>query len=309
MQVEKYPGVAARANTQSQGEHPETVRILAADSAVACVALAGSAVRAQTVVLRKGTTLAAAQIAVLASVGLAEVDVFAPPRVALLATGDELVEVGRPVGPAQIRNCCSPLLTALLRPMGCEVTDLGIVGDRMLMLRRAINRGLEFDAFFVTGSMSRGKHDYVPRLLAELGVQLKIAQLRIRPLTPLVFGLAEHCMVFGLSDNPVSGFVCTLRLASRLLARMSGGAVVERWVTGRLLEGLPANGPSEFYQPARLTVPPGSSSAKNEFAAVMPLERKGSGDVFTLAVANALLVRAENEPPAPKGTMVRVLEI
>jgi molybdopterin molybdotransferase len=106
--------------------------------------------------------------------------------------------------------------------------------------------------------------------------------------------------VFGLPGNPVSAFVCTVRLAARLLARMAGGDDPEpRWTAGPLVSPLPANGPREFYQPA-VVQPDGS---------VRPLQWKGSADVYTLAAASALLVRGENEPALPAGHVVRVMEI
>jgi len=96
----------------------------------------------------------------------------------------------------------------------------------------------------------------------------------------------------------VSGFACTLRLASRLLARLGGGAVDEDWIEGTLTEPLGANGPREFYQPV---VRVGSR--------ITPLKWKGSADVYTLARANALMVRPENEPALPVGSTVRVMPI
>ncbi len=104
--------------------------------------------------------------------------------------------------------------------------------------------------------------------------------------------------IFGLPGNPVSGFVCTLRLAARLLARLGGANPEPRWITLPLVVPLAANGPREFYQPAILTN-----------GGVAPLEWKGSADVYTLAAADALLVRAENEPPRAAGDVVRVLEL
>jgi molybdopterin biosynthesis enzyme len=90
---------------------------------------------------------------------------------------------------------------------------------------------------------------------------------------------------------------------------MGGSPAGERWVSGRLESDLPANGPREFYQPALVHPTHGSSSSHAEFAAITPLTWKGSADLFTLAVANALIVRGENEPALPKGTVVRVLEL
>jgi molybdopterin molybdotransferase len=163
--------------------------------------------------------------------------------------------------------------------------------------------------------MSMGAYDYVPAAFADLGVDLKITKVRVKPGKPFVFGVKHDAessanrFVFGLPGNPVSAFVCTLRLASRILARLNGGAPQERWLTGRLESGLPANGPREFYQPVIRKGPVGHKSAQNELPGIEMLNWRGSADVFTLARANALLVRAENEPALPKGTMVRVLEI
>ena len=308
------------------------------------VAKRGSDCGAGQVVLKQGTRLGPAQIAVAASVGACELEVYAKPQAAVLATGDELVSVEHEPGPSQIRNSNSPMLVSLLRRMGCEVTDLGVAPDRPDAIRDALERGLAYDALFVTGGMSMGERDYVPRILKELGVDLKITKLRIKPGKPFVFGVREGdrlpaviagggspgtdsqdrglpptaitdgahsglSFVFGLPGNPVSGFVCTVRLASRLLSRLAGGVPEERWVSGKLDSGLPANGPREFYQPAFRAVASGRDSSHGELATITPLKWKGSADLFTLAQANVLLARPENDPPLPRGTVVRALEL
>lgn len=285
------------------------VRILRADGGSRFVAPRGSDCPAGRVVLRAGATIGPAQVAVAASVGAAELDVFARPRVAVLATGDELVTSDQPPGPSQIRNSNNPMLACLLRKLGCDVTDLGIVRDDPQAIREALERGLNFDALFVTGGMSMGEYDYVPRTFQQLGVELKITKLRIKPGKPFVFGVRPPSFVFGLPGNPVSAYVCTIRLASRLLTRLAGGQVEERWLTGRLEVGMPVNGPREFYQPAFRGVAPGRDSSHAEFATITPLPWKGSADLFTLARANVLIVRPENDPTLPKGTIVRVLEL
>jgi molybdopterin molybdotransferase len=285
------------------------VRILRVDKPSRFVAARGSDARAGQVILKPGTRIGPAQIAVAATVGAAEIDVFERPGVAVLSTGDELVPIDREPGTSQIRNANSPMLLALLRRMGCDATDLGVAEDDPEIIREALKRGLGFDALFVTGGMSMGEYDYVPRLLIELGVDLKITKLRIKPGKPFVFGVSPSCFVFGLPGNPVSAFVCASRLASRVITRLAGGSPDERWLTGRLDAGLPVNGPREFYQPAVRTVAPGRDSSHGEFASITPLKWVGSADLFTLARANVLIVRPENDPPLPKGTVLRVLEI
>jgi molybdopterin molybdotransferase len=209
------------------------------------------------------------------------------------------------------------MLVALLRRLGCDVRDLGVAVDDPAELRTAIEEGLRADALFVSGGMSMGEYDYVPRILREMNFDFHVTKLKIKPGKPFVFatrqGLAgvgrdaetgrtfldtRRQFVFGLPGNPVSGFVCTVRLAARLLSRLAGEPPRERWTDATLIDPLRANGPREFYQPAILT---GS--------AVRPLHWKGSADIYTLARANALLVRAENEPAQPAGMRVRVLEV
>jgi molybdopterin molybdotransferase len=318
---------------------PNTVRILRTDNYSRFVAQRGSDCKAGQVVLAAGTRLGPAQLAVAAAVGATELEVFENPRVAVLATGDELVPANATPGRAQIRNSNTPMLLSLLRRLGCDVIDLGTAIDDPDTIRTALQKGLEFDALFVTGGMSMGEYDYVPKLLKELGVDLRITKLRIKPGKPFVFGtysgnrgpmdreivdgqfpahsvrpspphpLAPSVFVFGLPGNPVSAFVCTIRLASRVLIRIGGGAIEEPWLTGKLDTGLPVNGPREFYQPAIRTIAPGRDSTHGEFASITPLKWTGSADLFTLARANVLLVRPENDPPLPKGTVLRVLEI
>jgi molybdopterin molybdotransferase len=310
-------GVVPVEDTQENSDG--RVKILKAAGIARHVAPRGSDCAKGKLVLPKGTVLGPAQIAVAASVGAAEVEVFAAPRVAVLGTGDELVPYNADPAGAQIRNCNNPMLVALLKRFGCHVTDIGTARDDPDFIRARILEALtgDYDALFVTGGMSMGEHDHVPRLLQELGVDLRVTKLRIKPGKPFVFGVKRReggdaerpSFVFGLPGNPVSAYVCTIRLALRLLDRIGGGPVVERWLTGRLVVGLPANGPREFYMPAVRTVQPARISAQAVLPPIKPLEWKGSADVFTLAAANCMLVRAANEPPLPDGTLVRVLEI
>jgi molybdopterin molybdotransferase len=260
----------------------------------------GSDARAGGVVLRATTRVGPAQLAALATVGAATMRVFARPRVGVMSTGNEIVTPEKTPSGAQIRNSNSIMLVSLLRRLGCEVNELGIVRDERDAVRAALEHAIgEHDALFVTGGMSMGAYDFVPRTLAELGVELKVTKLRIKPGKPFVFGVRDERFVFGLPGNPVSAFVCTVRLASRLIARLGGRTVEERWIEASLSEPLPPNGPREFYQPVVLT---GDGRAT-------PLKWKGSSDVFTLASANGLLARAENEPALAGGQRVRVLEV
>jgi molybdopterin molybdotransferase len=318
-------GVVPVEDAERVGE--AAVRIIRPGQPSRYVATRGSDCTKGTIVLKRGVPIGPQQAAVLATVGAWEVDVFDRPRVAVLATGNELAAEGEYAGDMLIRNSNSPMLCSVLRRLGCVVTDLGVCRDEPEALKAKLTEGLGYDALFVSGGMSMGEYDFVPRLLAELGVELKITKLRIKPGKPFVFGVREGSgfgvqgsavgggtsrnpsYAFGLPGNPVSAFVCTIRLASRLLQRLAGGEVHENWQSGRLEVGMVPNGPREFYQPVIRTTAQGRSSAQSVLASIRPLTWKGSADLFTLATANALLVRGENEPPLPMGTVVRVLEI
>jgi molybdopterin molybdotransferase len=292
-------GVVPVEDTQRTGDR---VRINVVPAPGRFIARRASDCTAGSIVLARGVKLGAAQIAVAASVGASEVDVFARPRVGVLSTGDEIVAIDQTPGAAQIRNSNSPMLLALLSRLSCDVADLGTMRDDAQAIRDAIARGIGFDALFVSGGMSMGEYDLVPKVLASLGARVLITKLRIKPGKPFVYAQIDAgeraCHVFGLPGNPVSGFICALRLASRLLSRLAGGQPEEKWIHATLASALPANGPREFYQPAI-----------QRDGNVTPLTWKGSADIFTLARANALLVRAENEPELPAGASVRLLEI
>jgi molybdopterin molybdotransferase len=284
---------------QTERISPQRVRILSPAVPARYIARAGADTRAGDVVLERGVELTSAQIAVAATIGAATVPVFARPRVAVLGTGDELVPLHAQPTSIQIRNSNNPMLCALLEDLHCEVHNLGTVRDAPGMIRTAIEQGLTFDALFVTGGMSMGEYDFVPRTLIDLGVHLRITKLKIKPGKPFVFGQCAGptlCHVFGLPGNPVSAFVCTTRLASRIIQRLRGLHPGERWANAPVLTDLHANGPREFYQPAVVSA-----------QGVRPLAWKGSADLFTLARAHALIIREENAPPVPAGTAIRIL--
>ena len=301
----------------------DRVRVSGGSKVGKYIAKSGSDAPAGQVVLRAGTLLEAAGLAAAASVGAALVKVYAAPKVAIFATGDEIVPFDANPATAEIRNSNNIMMAALLKKMGCRVVDLGIVPDKPEQIRAALIKAMMLDAAVVSGGMSMGRYDYVPATLRELGAELKISKLRIKPGKPFIFSSVERavvagkkmagdpnivgpndgmCQVFGLPGNPVSGFVCLVRLASRLFARMSGAQPVERWLNGKLATPLEANGPREFYQPVML------ERSGNELR-VKPLPWKGSADLFTLATAQGLVVRSENEPALAGGSEVKVMEL
>jgi len=276
------------------------VRILRSSAPGRCVAQRGSDCVRGAIVLPAGTKLSAAQIAVAAGIGAASVPVWDRPLCAVLATGNEIVAVDQMPSAAQIRNSNNPMLRALLARLGCPARDLGVVADDRELIAQAIANALrDSDVLFVTGGMSMGKYDYVPPILKELGGELKITKLAIRPGKPFVLGaMPEGKYVVGLPGNPVSAYVCTLRLASRMLSRMGGGKPEDFIRHLPLADAVSSNGPREFYQPAKI-----------ESEQVHPLEWKGSADIFTLARADGLIIRPANGSAIAAGRTVPVIAL
>jgi molybdopterin molybdotransferase len=264
------------------------------------IARRGADCAAGKVVLKKGSKVTPAAIAVAASVGAANVEGFVRPRVVVLSSGDELVPIDRSPHTAQIRNSNGPMLVSLFEQLGADARDAGWVQDDPAAIRAAIESVIDdTDILVLSGGMSMGEYDFIPRVLREMSVELRITKLKIKPGKPFVFGVKNGKFIFGLPGNPVSGFACTLRLCSRLIARITGGSAsdAEQWIHGALTQPLPANGPREFYQPVHLDCT----------GTITPFGWKGSADIYTLAQANALLVRADNDPPRNVGDTVCVL--
>jgi molybdopterin molybdotransferase len=187
---------------------------------------AGEDVRAGERVLAAGGALGPAELAMLASVGRAEVRCARRPRVAVLATGDELVEPGRPLEPGQIRDSNTIALAAQAERAGGEVVRRAVVPDTLEATTAALRDALgAADVVCVSGGVSVGPHDHVKPALAALGVEERFWGVRLKPGKPTWFGSSEGKLAFGLPGNPVSAMV-TFHLFARPALRALMGAPV-----------------------------------------------------------------------------------
>lgn len=183
---------------------------------------AGGDVVAGDTVLKAGAVLGAAEIGMAASLGLGALPVHRRPRVAIISTGSELVEVGKPLGPGQIHNSNGYSLRALCQQVGAEADMLGVVADDRAATKELMAKGLEYDVLLTSGGVSVGAFDFVKEVQDELGVERLLWGIAMKPGKPVVFGKRDHTLVFGLPGNPVSAMVSFELFVRPALLRLMG---------------------------------------------------------------------------------------
>lgn len=208
---------------KATGKGSEFVEILAAPERGASVRLAGEDIRAGEIVLPKGTTLRPPEIGLLASIGCARVAVHRKPRVAILATGDELVEVDEPLAPGKIRNSNEYANAAAVIKAGGMPIRLGIARDNLEDLTRKIRAGIDAgaDLFITSAGVSVGDYDIVKDVLNREG-EMHFWQVNMKPGKPLAFGLIGKTPLLGLPGNPVSAIISFETFARPAILTMLG---------------------------------------------------------------------------------------
>ena len=287
----------------SPGESEGRVRFAEAVEPGANIARRGEDVRAGDVVLRAGTRLGAARIALAAAAGVAELEVIPRPRVSVLSTGSELVPPGRPVRPGQIRDANGPALISRIESAGFAATFLGIARDDAAETTAKIEAGLESDCLLVSGGVSVGDRDFVPEVLKELGVEFHFSRVAVKPGKPTKFGLRGRRAVFGLPGNPVSALVITELLVLPVLRRMAGHEdAAPRARRGTLTGDARKKRGRRLFAPARL-VNAGADEGP-DLPEVEPLEYHGSADLAAYSRADVLFTLPAESAGEPAGAEV-----
>ncbi len=204
------------------------------------VRLRGEDVKEGEVILGRGHEIRGYEVGMLAFVNRAVVEVFRRPKVAVLSTGDELLEVGEnQTRPSQIRSSNHHMLYSLVESAGGEAHQLGIAPDEPEKLLEVLKRCHDYDIFITTGGVSMGEKDYVQYLVKEVGVDVKFHKLRIKPAKPVLFGTySENKLFFGLPGNPVSCAVAFDLLVYPAIRTMLGAKeVFKRKVSATLVKG------------------------------------------------------------------------
>lgn len=267
----------------------------------------GAELRAGVAALTPGTLLGPAELAVAASLGAAHCPVYRQPRVAILSTGDELVEVHETPAMHQIRNSNSYALAALVQTAGGMADRLPIARDSVESLRSALDQAAGADLLLLSGGVSAGKFDLVETALAERGARFRFTGVLMQPGKPVVFGSLQRAgrpdlPFFGLPGNPISTEVTFRSFAAPLLRALGGGTeLLPRLALARLAEPTPANAKLTRLLPARL------SSTFAEPATVRITPWQGSGDLAANARSNCFALLPPRTDAFAAGELVSVL--
>jgi molybdopterin molybdotransferase len=258
------------------------------------------------VLLSAGSRLTDRDLSLAASMNYPELAVCRRPKVALLATGDELVMPGNDPGPGQIVYSNGYALRALARAEGAETVDLGIAADTIASTTSGIRRARDCgaDILVTTGGASVGDHDLVKQSLEAEGVAMAFWQIAMRPGKPMMHGRLGAMRVIGVPGNPVSSYVCTLLFVVPLIRALSGRKAVHNVRDAAVLgSDIAANDRREDYLRARL-----EKRADGTLVAT-PVNHQDSSLLANLSASQALVVRAPFAPAAQAGAPCDILRL
>jgi molybdopterin molybdotransferase len=279
--------------------HGDRVRIGGPAQAGQFINPRGAEARAGEILLDAGTALDYSGVAMLAAAGRPRIGVFVRPKVAILATGDELVAVDEAPLDFQVRNSNAYALAAQVRRAGGEPEVLAVARDDFDNTHALVDRGLASDMLLLSGGVSAGKYDLVERVLETLGAEFFFDRVLIRPGQPLVFGRARGKFFFGLPGNPASTMV-TFEVFARAAVELLGGVrePALRMPLSRLTTDFRHKAGLTRFLPARLSA---------DGAEVTPVDWLGSSDMPAVARANAWLVAEAGRAEWKRGDLIPVL--
>ncbi|MGE0129108.1 MAG: gephyrin-like molybdotransferase Glp [Blastocatellales bacterium] len=264
----------------------------------------GIEARAGAVMVKSGERVTPSVAATLASFGYARLRVSRKPRLTLLSTGTELVEVEEKPGPSQIRNSNTYSLAGYAEAAGAEVLSAGIVRDDFDATRQAIAEALsKSDVVMLSGGVSMGDYDLVKPALHDLGAEVLVEKVAMHPGKPTVFAKLGDKVVLGLPGNPVSVAVSFHVFARPALLKMQGASDIHlprmKVHAARQVKGAP---PRRSHQPARLMIREGRAEAE-------PLKWSGSSDLVAFMRADCLIVVPEDRQSLNEGELVEIISL
>ena len=251
-------------------------------------------------VIPVGTVIGPAQMAVLATFGFSRVPVRRVPKISIVSTGSELVDVDENLQSGQIRESNRYMLAGMVKQESCELVKMTMVPDIPKILKHEFEDALQADVVLISGGMSVGERDYAKPILKEMGVEEIFWKIKFKPGKPLFFGRRGKTLVFGLPGNPASSYVLFEEFVRPALRQMMGRRILEESMVKAILE----ESITETYK--RMHFMRGQLHEKNGKFRVRPLKFQGSHSIGSLVESNALIRVEANSPVLPKGCQVSV---
>jgi len=293
--------IVIQENTRRDGD---TVIVEAAAGAKSYIRPKGFDFTVGERVLEPGCRLTPQDLALAASLNMPDLTVRQQPVVAIMATGNELVEPGGTPGPGQIISSNTIGIASMVKALGAIPLDVGIARDTMADLRQTAGKAKGAEILVTLGGASVGDHDLVKPALEELGLAVDFWRIAMRPGKPLMFGTMADMKVLGLPGNPVSALVCARIFLRPMIARLLGQSVeTGRTATAVLGTALPENDQRQDYLRARLDYDGGG------LPRVLPFAKQDSSLLKTLARADCLVIRPPFAPAAKEGDHVPYLTL
>jgi molybdopterin molybdotransferase len=253
--------------------------------------------------LRKGVPLDGVALALAASSGLPQLEVYKSPRIAILATGDEIISPGATPEPHQIFEGGSFGIAGLVKAWGGAPKRMKSEGDRVEAIAAAIETGLaDADLLITIGGASVGDHDLVRPALAHFDARFAVEKIAVRPGKPTFFAQTRIGAVLGLPGNPASGMVCAHLFLKPLIEAWFGRDSAQQFAQAHLAAPLPKNGPREHYLRSMLSI-------ENAQLKVRAAEDQDSSLISVFQGAGVLIRRMPNAPPAREGELVEIVDL
>ncbi len=257
------------------------------------------------ILLQKGRLLTARDVALAAAMNRPWLMVHKKPRVAILATGDEVVMPGDSIGPNQVVSSNSLGLAAAIKTLGGEPILLGVAKDTPESLRNMVQGASSADLLITTGGASVGEHDLIRSVLGESGLDISFYKIAMRPGKPLIFGRLNGTPMLGLPGNPVSTLVCSIIFMAPALAKLQGLPADSFHTTSKAVLGCDLSKNDQRQDYLRSVI---ETSNQGQLIAT-PYSKQDSSMLARLAKAQALVIRAPFAPEAKKGDIVDIMNL
>ena len=277
------------------------VKILRAIDKGKNISKMGEDMKVGQIVLHKGMSIRPQEVGILATVGKSRVAVFSAPKVGIISTGTELVDVESTPSAAQIRNSNGYSLAAQARRLQADVALLGTVKDTKEEISRIMHRGLQKDILILSGGVSMGEYDLVGDVMKDLKAHIYFEKVALRPGKPVIFGKMDKTLIFALPGNPVASFVTFELFIYPAIRKMMGFSTLHRTTLKASLEvEILVKRKRREYRPAFLRM-------QNNTWVVTPVEWHGSADLLATTRANCLLIVREDAEKLSTGQLVDVI--